>query len=360
MVSDDSRKKLFLLLVLLNLIVLSGISYYNEKSKIVEKNNIVLGSSLFGRGGVFGYFGNSINKGELVGVYIEGKLYGYVSNKAEGEKVLENVVLSYMNDMGLKNEDLEGVNIKGSVEYKKELTDIKDIKTIESVAEAIKREDALCVDLIVKDTRDVVIEPKLEVKNTKDLVLGKQKVLEGTEGLKTQELKVTYRNGKEYEADVLSENIIALGQNKVIYKGTGDPIAMGIAFLKEPTKDGVLTSEFGSRWGRMHNGIDIGNELGKPVYSAFDGKVKKVFYEQYGYGNAVIIEHSDGLETRYAHLNNYNVKEGDTVKKGEKIGEVGNTGRSTGPHLHFELRKNDNPVNPLKYIEQTTLTVYSN
>ena len=84
--------------------------------------------------------------------------------------------------------------------------------------------------------------------------------------------------------------------------------------------------------------------------AALDGKVKSTFYERNGYGNVVILEHEGGVETRYAHMSKIGVKTGDTVKKGDIVGEVGSTGRSTGPHLHFEVRVNGSPVDPQKYI----------
>ncbi|WP_297638523.1 M23 family metallopeptidase [uncultured Clostridium sp.] len=117
-----------------------------------------------------------------------------------------------------------------------------------------------------------------------------------------------------------------------------------------PTQGGTISSAFGERWGKFHKGIDIPKNMDTSVIACLDGKVKNVFYEAEGYGKIVILDHGNGLESRYAHLNSYNVKIGDTVKAGEKIANVGTTGRSTGPHLHFEIRLNDEPINPQKYI----------
>lgn len=117
-----------------------------------------------------------------------------------------------------------------------------------------------------------------------------------------------------------------------------------------PTHGGAISSAFGERWGKMHKGIDIPKNMNNEVVACLDGKVKNVFYEEAGYGNIVILDHGNGLESRYAHLNSYNVKIGDSIKAGQKIANVGSTGRSTGPHLHFEIRLNNNPINPQKYI----------
>ncbi len=118
--------------------------------------------------------------------------------------------------------------------------------------------------------------------------------------------------------------------------------------LAMPT-NGCITSKFGKRWGKFHKGLDIGAPNGTPIYSSLDGRVIYSGWEE-GYGKVIKIQHNSELITIYAHCSNLYVKVGQYVKKGEKIGEVGSTGRSTGPHVHFELRKNNEPCNPLVYI----------
>lgn len=121
--------------------------------------------------------------------------------------------------------------------------------------------------------------------------------------------------------------------------------------------NGTLTSGFGPRWGRQHNGIDISAPGGTPIYAAADGQVVKASYGwNGGYGNQVIIVHSGGISTMYAHIRNggIQVSPGQTVKRGQKIAEVGNTGsvkgRNGGYHLHFEVWEGSSPVNPMKYL----------
>lgn len=106
------------------------------------------------------------------------------------------------------------------------------------------------------------------------------------------------------------------------------------------------TSGFGPRWGKFHHGIDLALRTGSPVYACFDGLVKLSQYGT-GYGNYIIIQHDNGLESLYAHLYQRQVKAGQRVRAGQKIGRVGNTGFSTGPHLHFELRYKGYTFNPL-------------
>lgn len=113
-----------------------------------------------------------------------------------------------------------------------------------------------------------------------------------------------------------------------------------------PTNHTRITSKCGPRWRRMHNGLDIKVYIGDTIRAAFDGKVRIVKYERRGYGKYVVIRHDNGLETIYGHLSKQIVKENEYVKAGDPIGLGGNTGRSTGSHLHFETRFLGEVINP--------------
>jgi len=99
---------------------------------------------------------------------------------------------------------------------------------------------------------------------------------------------------------------------------------------------------------RMHSGMDFSAPVGTPVYATGNAKVKKAKASG-AYGNLIVLDHGYGIETYYAHLDGYNVKVGQEVVRGELIGYVGDTGRSTAPHLHYEVRRNGKPVNPINY-----------
>ena len=114
-----------------------------------------------------------------------------------------------------------------------------------------------------------------------------------------------------------------------------------------PTPSTKITSPFGPRWRRMHNGLDLKVNIGDTIVAAFDGKVRIVKYERRGYGKYVVIRHDNGLETVYGHLSKQLVEENQLVKAGEVIGLGGNTGRSTGSHLHFETRFLGIAINPV-------------
>jgi murein DD-endopeptidase MepM/ murein hydrolase activator NlpD len=113
-----------------------------------------------------------------------------------------------------------------------------------------------------------------------------------------------------------------------------------------PTTSRVLTSNFGARWGRQHKGLDIKVYIGDTIRAAFAGKVRVVRYEGRGYGKYVVIRHDNGLETYYAHMSKQLVEEDQEVRAGDPIGLGGNTGRSTGSHLHFETRLCGVALNP--------------
>ncbi len=113
-----------------------------------------------------------------------------------------------------------------------------------------------------------------------------------------------------------------------------------------PTPSRVITSNFGARWGRQHKGLDIKVYIGDTIRAAFSGKVRIVKNEPRGYGKYVVIRHYNGLETYYAHMSKQLVREDQEVRAGEPIGLGGNTGRSTGSHLHFETRLCGVALNP--------------
>ena len=126
-----------------------------------------------------------------------------------------------------------------------------------------------------------------------------------------------------------------------------DTYTIDLTGFHMPTPSTKITSPFGPRWRRMHNGLDLKVNIGDTIVAAFDGKVRIVKYERRGYGKYVVIRHDNGLETVYGHLSKQLVEENQFVKAGEVIGLGGNTGRSTGSHLHFETRFLGIAINPI-------------
>ena len=113
-----------------------------------------------------------------------------------------------------------------------------------------------------------------------------------------------------------------------------------------PVDAGIVSSEYGQRWGRLHKGIDIAAETGEPIHAAADGEVIYAGDGLRGYGNVVILRHDEQTTTLYAHNSALEVHKGDRVRQGDQIALLGSTGHSTGPHTHFEIREGDEAVNP--------------
>ncbi len=145
-----------------------------------------------------------------------------------------------------------------------------------------------------------------------------------------------------------AEDLYEDWNNKYAHRETELPDSFRIS-LKDfcmPTDSRVLTSNFGARWGRQHKGLDIKVYIGDTIRAAFSGKVRIVRYERRGYGKYVVIRHYNGLETIYGHMSEQLVEEDQEVRAGDPIGLGGNTGRSTGSHLHFETRLCGVALNP--------------
>ena len=136
--------------------------------------------------------------------------------------------------------------------------------------------------------------------------------------------------------------------NKYAHRATElpDTFKINLRGFCMPTDNRVVTSNFGARWGRQHKGIDVKVYIGDTIRAAFSGKVRMVKYEAGGYGKYVVIRHGNGLETIYGHMSKHLVAEDEVVEAGQPIGLGGNTGRSTGSHLHFETRLCGVALNP--------------
>jgi len=198
-------------------------------------------------------------------------------------------------------------------------------------------------------TDKIPYEQKLELSSSlyKDQTQVKVKGQYGEKEVKAEVVKI---NGIESERIILAEKVIKEPKTQILVKGTKEPPPKkGTGTFSTPTR-GTITSRFGYRWGRNHDGLDIAAPVGTAVKAADGGEV--IFAgTSGGYGKLIKIDHGAGFVTYYGHLSKINVKVGEKVYKGQVIGAVGNTGNSTGPHLHFEIRKNGNPVNPSNYLK---------
>ncbi|MCM1467902.1 MAG: peptidoglycan DD-metalloendopeptidase family protein [Alistipes sp.] len=167
----------------------------------------------------------------------------------------------------------------------------------------------------------------------------------GSEGYREVVAVVQYENNAEVSRDIIKEVLLVESVPRIVRRGTLTPPT----YIK-PIAGGYLTSHFGARWGRNHNGVDWGVPTGTSVRASSAGVVIRSGWFS-TYGICVDIQHPNGTMTRYAHLSRTLVSVGQTVTQNQEIARSGNTGDSTGPHLHFEIRVGGTPVNPLPYLE---------
>ncbi|GAK41495.1 hypothetical protein TCA2_3986 [Paenibacillus sp. TCA20] len=205
----------------------------------------------------------------------------------------------------------------------------------------------LTVTTVETVVEEIETEPQVEIRETDELKSGVTKVVrEGQTGLKQVEFRITKENGEVVKEEWLGQEVIEASVSKVVLQGT-KVTGEGSGIFKWPVANATITSGFGERWGKQHKGIDL---VGNRSITASDEGVVTFAGQQSGYGNVIIINHRNGYETVYGHLDSIGVKEGQIVDQGQSIGIMGNTGRSTGTHLHFEIKKNSVAQNPMKYL----------
>ncbi|MGL4345990.1 MAG: peptidoglycan DD-metalloendopeptidase family protein [Cellulosilyticaceae bacterium] len=227
----------------------------------------------------------------------------------------------------------------------------------------------LSISTVEVATFKELIPAEIEYVEFSDLYKDETKVYqEGHDGLKEITVAVTKINGKEVSREGISENILTEPKTKVMAFGTKEKPkpkpsenssgsggaavkpSGGGSFMHPLNGAGKISSPYGSRWGSFHRAIDIAAPAGTPIYASAAGTVVYSGYNNGGYGKMVIIDHGNGYRTYYAHNNSLYVQVGQKVSKGQNIASVGSTGNSTGNHVHFEIRKNGNPINPYSYI----------
>lgn len=342
-------------------------------------------------------------KVKAIGIYVDGKKIGAVQDRKTAEKALKDVADKYTKKGD--NIEIEKVSFLEKVDIDPCSTDLEDLHSEEEMVDLLctsgeketvhkvvagdtlhsiaKKydvwEDQLLADnkginskklevgsnIIVKQqapvltyevvekiTYDKVIEHKVEEQKSADIYEGMTETQQaGSDGLSEITARVTLQNGKKVEEKNLVTTVKEEPVTEVVLVGTKErPPTVGSGKYIWPLKDSFTqTSGFGSRWGRQHKGIDLAVSVGTTVYAADGGTVVEAQYSG-SYGNVVMIDHQNGQETRYAHNSKLLVKKGDKVYQGQPIAKSGNTGRSTGPHVHFEIRFNGEPRNPLNYL----------
>ncbi|MBR6472587.1 MAG: peptidoglycan DD-metalloendopeptidase family protein [Firmicutes bacterium] len=335
------------------------------------------------------------------GFFVDGVRVGVIQSEKEGDTILETIIDKYLKkkrksyeyvgiveDVEVKEVEttLSKINSKSAVvriieagtmketlyttekgdtfkDIAKELgvsaKDLKelneglaDVKTFEEGQTIISQKVApiLTVKTIGKETFAEVVKYKTETIESDDYFEGEEFVRqEGQDGKQVITARVTRLNGELAEREDLKTEVIQEPVNKIIVKGTRkEPLRAGTGTFIRPVNVAVY-SGFGWRWGRQHEGIDLATSWGTPIHAADGGTVTRAGW--YGaYGLCVDIDHGGGVMTRYGHCSSLLVSVGDRVYQGQTIAKVGSTGRSTGPHCHFEIRINGTAVNPTNYV----------
>ena len=207
------------------------------------------------------------------------------------------------------------------------------------------------VATIEKQTYEQGIKYATKYEYTTSMYNDESKVkTKGVSGKSRIVAEVEKHNGVEVGRVVLNQSIISEPVTQVVLKGSSSPPPKkGTGIFINPLPSGRLTSRFGMRWGSMHQGIDLAANIGTPIKAA-DGGIVTYAGWQGTYGYMVEVDHGGGFKTRYAHCSKIYVKVGQKVYKNKTIAAVGSTGRSTGPHVHFEVRKYNVAQNPYDYI----------
>lgn len=220
----------------------------------------------------------------------------------------------------------------------------------------------LHVRITSSSVKQEAIPYQVEVRLDSNLRRGSTKVIrDGEQGEKEVVYRLVRENDRIISREVLSTRVLKDPVSRIVAQGTASvryyasasssysvSRGSGSGVLSWPVGGGI-TSGYGYRGGEFHAGIDIAAGTGTPVHAAAGGRVVEAGWGG-GYGRTVVIDHGNGLATRYAHLSRIDVSVGETVERGEVIGAVGSTGRATGPHLHFEVMSNGGRVNPLNYL----------
>jgi Membrane proteins related to metalloendopeptidases len=292
-------------------------------------------------------------------VYMNGKHLAYIEGKEKFYSAKKDIEIELEKRFGK-------VMLKDDVKFQYVPVSLKDLSSFNSLREGIVKNSITTVSGVIMKSdgkKIAVLANENEITKVLDTIkdICKQKDDTGNFKLKNnvtyikQDVSIGEIKTTEEVVNIINKNkkdsLVCFVKENEINKDKKLSLSRASSlsnFMYTPSKGGI-TSPFGVRWGKMHNGIDIGASMGDSIYAAMDGKVCCTEWED-GYGNVIKIDHGSNVQTIYAHCSSIGVNLGEYVKRGEKIGQVGSTGRSTGPHVHFEVRIDNVPQDPLKYL----------
>ena len=248
-------------------------------------------------------------------------------------------------------------------------TDLEALRPGDRLRVVKEGEFPLNVLVEMEKTKDEIISYEISYQENDEMPAGTQNVVqEGFDGSETVQLKILHMNGEELYRERLSAVTDIPATTKIVdcgtkvYRGNGGNLSgmlgedgrLDITSVDQmiwPTNATAISSPYGPRSSGFHTGLDINGELGDPIWAALSGTVVSAGWSG-NYGNCIVVNHGNGVSTRYAHLSVIGVSAGQAVSQGQTIGLEGSTGNSTGSHLHFEVLINGSSVDPLLYISR--------
>ncbi|AJY77636.1 membrane protein [Paenibacillus beijingensis] len=238
-------------------------------------------------------------------------------------------------------------DISPEVIYKNNPSVQDDLIKAGEVLDLTAQAPAVTVQTLESQVETIQTEPQVIIQKRDTMKAGETKVIQqGQPGIKRLTYKLVKQNGLMMSEELVGMEVIKKSVPKIVLSGTKVVVGEGSGDFIWPVSGHRITSGFGARWGRLHKGIDL---VGGSSIKAADEGVVEFAGQKSGYGNVIIINHKNGYKTLYAHLSKISVSDGEVVEKGDSIGVMGNTGHSFGTHLHFEIHRNGNEQNPLKY-----------
>ena len=280
---------------------------------------------------------------EAYSLLSDGEIIFTSKTKEEAQSVLnEYVSLFSMNG---------SASVETSINFRKSIVPVASVTSREESLNLLTQKKQIPVVSVVSSVAEESIPFSVETTQDSSLYIGEKiTVTEGKNGTKKICSEATYVNGALEESKISSENIVTHPVTKIVRIGTKEKDILKSGVLR-PVSGGTISSRYGARWGRTHQGLDIAVPTGTNITAAEGGTVSFTSENAGGYGKLVKIKHSSGVETAYAHLSKILVTKGQIVSAGEIIALSGNTGNSTGPHLHFEIITNGVRIDPEPYIK---------
>ncbi len=263
---------------------------------------------------------------------------GYMK-EVEKEVDEDKTLADFAEEFDMDESEVRELN---NLSKKDKIADLEKVKVLEKqIVKVLETEEVI---------KDEEIDFETETTKSDSILKGEKKVTQsGEKGEKKVTYSISRENGEVTKKDIVKEEVTKEPVKKKVTIGTKVIPSKGTGTFAWPTVGGSITSKQGERWGSFHKGIDIAGVSDRTIKTVDNGKVTAAG-KRSGYGNQITINHNNGMKTTYSHLSSISVSVGDTVQKGDKIGVMGTTGKSTGIHLHLEVYKNGNLQNPMKYL----------